>query len=226
MTNEETSPSPSVGGQRRRSSRFPIRTLLIVVAVAVVTSVITAWVMTAFVFREAFEPVTLNEREAKALNAKLARLDPTQPDPSGEPLTAERYDEAGAKRRIRLSERELNALLAHNTELARKLAIDLSEDQVSAKLLVPLDPEFPLLGGKTLRVTAGMALRYDGGTPVVILKGVSLWGIPIPNAWLGGLKNVDLVNEFGTRGGFWQAFSAGVADLQVEEGQLIIELKE
>ena len=226
MTNEETSPSPSVGGQRRRSSRFPIRTLLIVVAVAVVTSVITAWVMTAFVFREAFEPVTLNEREAKALNAKLARLDPTQPDPSGEPLTAERYDEAGAKRRIRLSERELNALLAHNTELARKLAIDLSKDQVSAKLLVPLDPEFPFLGGKTLRVTAGMALRYEGGTPVVILKGVSLWGIPMPNAWLGGLKNVDLVNEFGTRGGFWQAFSGGVADLQVEEGQLIIELKE
>jgi hypothetical protein len=28
-----------------------------------------------------------------------------------------------------------------------------------------------------------------------LLRGVSVWGESTPNAWLGGLKNVDLVQE-------------------------------
>ena len=55
---------------------------------------------------------------------------------------------------------------------------------------------------------------------------MSIWGVPIPNAWLGGIKNVDLVQEFGYEAGFWQGFAAGVDDLQVEEGMLKIRLKE
>ena len=51
-------------------------------------------------------------------------------------------------------------------------------------------------------------------------------GIPIPNAWLGGLKNVDLIREFGDAGGFWEAFAKGVEDIQVEEGKLKITLRE
>jgi hypothetical protein len=32
------------------------------------------------------------------------------------------------------------------------------------------------------------------GAPI-LLQGVSVWGEQIPNAWLGALKNVDLVQE-------------------------------
>lgn len=228
-------------GQARPSSGFKIT--LIVVAVAIVTSVITVWLTTTYLFPKEFKPVKLNDREERVLNAKLAQLDPARgrsevkPGKQGDnsqvvsskrsaPLTPERYNEAGASRQIKLSERELNALLARNTNLAHKLAIDLSEDLASAKLLIPLDPDFPFLGGKTLRVSAGLELRYDDRNPVVVLKGVSIWGVPIPNAWLGGLKNVDLVKEFGAQSGFWQAFAAGVENIRVEEGNLSIKLKE
>jgi hypothetical protein len=132
----------------------------------------------------------------------------------------------GAAREIALSERELNALLAKNTDLARKLAIDLSGDLVSARLLVPVDPDFPILGGQTLKVRAGVEVAYRTGKPVVILKGVSLMGVPLPNAWIGGLKNIDLVQEFGAEEGFWKSFAAGVDDIHVEEGRLVIKLKE
>jgi len=81
----------------------------------------------------------------------------------------------------------LNALLAKNTDLSEKLAIDLSQDLASAKLLFPLDEEFPLLGGKTLKVTASLELAYRGERPVVALRGISLWGVPIPNAWLDNM---------------------------------------
>ena len=109
--------------------------------------------------------------------------------------------------------------------MARKLVIDLSEDLASAKLLVPLDPELPFLGGKTLKVTAGMELRYSDRKPVAILRGVSLWGVPIPNEWLGGIKNIDLVREFGNDHGFWNKLAAGIEHIQIEDGNLTIKLK-
>ena len=37
---------------------------------------------------------------------------------------------------------------------------------------------------------------------------------PSPNAWLGNLKNVDLVKEFGGDEGFWKSFSDGVENIQ------------
>lgn len=209
------------------------KTVLIVVLVAVVASAATVWVMTRYLFPRQFTPVQLSPKEEVALSEKLQRLDPTAPQagprPSpatGRTLEPERYSEAGAKREVSLSERELNALLARNTDVAQRLAIDLSENMASAKLLVPLDPELPILGGKTLKVTAGLELKYAGQKPVVALTGVSVWGVPIPNAWLGGLKNVDLVGEFGGGQGFWQSFAAGIEHMQVTDGQLTIKLKE
>jgi hypothetical protein len=51
-------------------------------------------------------------------------------------------------------------------------------------------------------------------------------GIPVPNAWLGNLKNIDLVQEFGGDQGFWKAFADGVEHIQVQNGQMVIKLKE
>jgi hypothetical protein len=110
--------------------------------------------------------------------------------------------------------------------MAQRLAIDLSDNLASAKLLVPVDPDAPILGGKPIRVNAGLELGYRNSRPIVILKGVSLWGVPIPNAWLGNVKNVDLVQEFGSDEGFWKAFADGVELIEVKEGKLRVILKE
>ncbi len=200
---------------------------LIVLATAVVTAGLTWWVLTSYLFVKEFKPVELKAREEQVLNAKLRAIGYEVPrQDAGEALEPEPYSEAGASREVSFSERELNAMLARNTDLARKLAIDLADDLVSAKLLVPLEPDFPVLGGKTLRVNAGVELAYRESRPVVILKGVSLMGVPIPNAWLGNLKNVDLVGEFGADPGFWKTFADGVDHIRVEEGRMKITLKE
>jgi hypothetical protein len=193
----------------------------------VVTVGITYWVLASWVFVKEFKPVELSAREERVLHGKLEAIgyEVDDFDVRGN-LKPEPYTERGARREVSFSERELNAMLAKNTDLARKLAIDLAEELVSARLLVPLEPDFPILGGKTLRVSAGVEVTYIQGRPVVILKGVSLMGVPIPNAWLGNLKNVDLVGEFGTDPGFWKRFSEGVDDIRVEEGQMRIRLKE
>jgi hypothetical protein len=149
-----------------------------------------------------------------------------EPLPAPGPLEPEAYSEEGASREIRLTEREINAMIARNTDLADKVAIDLADDLVSLRMLIPVDPDFPFLGGKTLKVRAGAELAFRGSRPVFILRGISVMGVPIPNAWMGGLKNIDLVEVFGSDPGFWKGFADGVAAIQVREGNLEINLRE
>lgn len=189
-----------------------------------------------------FAPTRLSQREREVLQAKLAQLeeasggaedagDSRQPtrvgDPrAGGPLKPEPYSEGRASREINLTEREVNALVARDEEMAKRVAIDMADDLVSVRLLVPMSDDFPILGGKTLRLNVGVALGYDKGRPLVAVRGVSLGGVPLPNAWLGDIKNKNLVEQFGGEGGFWDLFARGVDDIEVREGHLRLTLKE
>lgn len=217
-----------------------LQVLGIVLIVMVVTVIATLLAARAYLFPKPFEPVVLTQVEQKQLEQKLDSLDTIttsqkpqtknttqQSDhtPDGR-LRPEAYTEDGASRKVSFTEREINSLIATNTDLADKLAIDLADDLVSARMLVPLDPDFPVLGGKVLRVKAGVELAYSDGRPVVKIRGVSLMGVPVPNAWLGGVKNVDLVKEFGAEDGGWKTFSDGVDSISVAEGKILVQLKE
>ncbi len=211
-----------------------MQVLGIVLASMCIAIVATAFAIKLYLFPAPFSPVKLSQGEAQQLAAKLDKLEDLSrqvPKKQREyakngTLLPEQYSETGGTRNINFTERELNAMLAKNTDLAEKLAIDLAENTVSIKLLIPLDPDFPMLGGKTLRVKAGAELAYRDGRPVIKLKGISLMGVPMPNAWLGGIKNIDLIKEFGGDKGFWKTFADGVDSITVEEGSLKIRLKE
>ena len=235
-------PVPADGPQDKpRRSRM--RLFLIVLVTIIVTAGITYWVLRTWIFPSEFTPVKLSVKEEQVLDRKLERLDSLQSantrgyakarqskkaqDEQGtDYLEQEAYSEEGADRSISLTERELNSLVAKNTDLARKLAIDLSDNLMSAKLLIPVDEDFPIMGGQILKVRAGVVLAYRDSRPMVVLKGVSIMGVPVPNAWLGGLKNIDLVEQYGTDAGFWKAFADGVEHIDVEDGKIRIQLKE
>ena len=222
-----------------------IQVLAIVVGVMLLTIVVTIFAIRTWLFPQPFTPVVLDQQEEQRLEQKLEQFEAvatlakpknqgSRPDKTASEndfntngkLNPEAYSEKGASREITLSEREINGLLAKNTDLARKMALDLANDLISLRLLLPVDPDFPVMGGKIIRAKAGAELAYRDGRPVVILKGVSLMGVPVPSAWLGGLKNIDLVQEFGGNQGFWQSFSDGVETIRVQEGHLFIKLKE
>ena len=225
---ETNTPAPIENGKRFGW----LQVTAIVVFAMLATVALTLWLVKFYLFPSEFTPVALDAQEEQVLSAKIESLDPMASprrparNQQSEALEPEPYSEVGASREIHFSERELNALLAKNTDLARRVAIDLSDDLISAKILVPVDEDFPMLGGRILRVRAGVEFAYDNGKPIVRLRGVSIMGVPMPNAWLGGLKNIDLVQEFGTDEGFWKAFADGVAAIQVDEGQLMLHLQE
>jgi hypothetical protein len=174
-----------------------------VALVTIVTALLTAWWVKHYIYASKFTPTVLTAKERKVLDSKLAKLqESTKKDlavskkkrhEKGVPLESEAYSEEGAKREISLTEKELNALIANNPEVAQRVAIHLSESLISIKLVIPVDEEIPVLGGKTLRFNLGVILGYEHGKPIVALKGVSLGGIPVPNAWLGNLMNKNLV---------------------------------
>lgn len=210
----------------------------IAAALFIVLVILSAWWVKHNVYASPFSPTKLSQEEQQTLTAKLDRLergvqkDGRSPgkgpdDKTGEGrLVPERYTEDPARREIRITERELNGIIAKDEETARRVAVHLSDDLVSVKVVMPIDPDFPILGGKTLRLNFGITLRHKAGKPVIALRGVSIGGVPLPNAWLGDLKNIDLVREFGDQGGFWDFLSKGVEDLKVSDGSLYVKLKE
>jgi len=217
----EVSPRPRPRG--RALKIFGIAILVVII--------LSAWWVKRNLYASEFTPTVLNAKEQKVLDDKLALIDYAASRSGGKghratsgKLTPKPYSEEGANREIRITERELNSLIARDRRTAERVAIDLSRDLVSVEMIIPVKDDVPVLGGKTLRVSFGLILGYERGKPVVALKGISIGGVPLPNAWLGGLKGVNLVDEYSEPGGFWDLFAAGVEDLKVEDGRLLVTL--
>ena len=220
--------------QKKHNNGFSIKQVVLIIMASMFVAIFaTVFAIKIFLFPTPFKPVILSLKEEQQLSTKIAKFD--MPENTNDTpidnvqrktLKPEKYSERDGSREIHFTERELNAMLAKNTDLASTLAIDLAKDMISIKLLVPLDQDFPMLGGKTLRVKAGAELAYRDDRPVVKLRGISLMGVPMPNSWLGGLKNIDLIDEFGYDEGFWKSFADGVDSITVGEGFLNITLKE
>lgn len=214
-----------------------LRILGILAAGVLVVALLSAWWIKSNLYASPFNPTRLTDNEQQALDAKLDRLqrnvrsDRTAAaggaaTKSEGRLAPEPYTEDAALRELRLTEKELNAVIAKDEATAQRVAIALSADLVSVKLVIPMDEELPVLGGKTLRLNCGVTVRFEAGKPVVALRGVSIGGVPIPNAWLGNIKDVDLVREFGGPGGFWDLFAKGVEDIRVLDGSVFVKLRE
>lgn len=209
--------------------RFP---LFLTVFLAVFLAIILGGLFVKWVyFPSSFSPVSLSSGEQQQLDKKLSFFGIQLEDGSAvsdpnKPLQPEAYSETGASREVKFSEKELNSLIAKNPDLASRFAIDLSDNLASAKLLIPVDPDFPILGGETVRINAGVEIAFNNDRPSVKLRGVSLWGVPLPNAWMGSLKNIDLVEQYGGGEGFWKSFADGVAFVRIDDNQLVVKLKE
>lgn len=246
------SPSPltSISPPRRFGC---LQVALLLVVAVLLTMAVTVWVARTYLYPAPLQPVVLSAQERVVVEEKLERLrgqeaPGSSPPPArdahplagrdapgeplvdrearGEPLVPEIYREDSRSRVLYFSQRELNGLIAGNQELADRMVLHLSDDLVSATVLVTLPPDFPLMPGRVVRVDAGLGLEQEAGRPVVVLRGVSVMGVPLPGAWLGGLKGRDLVALYGEEPGFWRAFAQGVKTLRVEQGRLRVELAE
>lgn len=176
-------------------------------------------------FTRPIQPVVLSEREKLVVEQKIAAIQPPAPPwpaaPPAPPGLPEPPYERG-KKEIVLTEREINGLLNANTDLGRTVSFQLGTDTVLARIETPLDPDLPLVGGRTFRARARFIVSEASGQPSFVIDDLTVWGISLPNEWLGGLKGRNLLAEILGGGGTGKV--PGIESFAIRPGQLTIQL--
>ncbi len=196
---------------KRKSCLVPVLIGLVVVLLAVIG--LMWW------NNRPIKPVQLSAEEKAAVEAKVEAIQNVEaPSAPAEP----QYEKG--KKEIILTERELNGLLNEHTTMGNQLKFELATDAVHARYETDLDPDMPMVGGKRLKAKARFIVKNSNGQPGLILDDLTVWGVSLPNDWLGQLKGKDILGDIlgGGKGGQL----AGVEELSVEPGQLKIRLKE
>ena len=231
MKNESVEQNANAKG---RSSRLPWILVLLLSVLLVAAGLRIYYLMQV----QQAAMATLTPVEQSVLDAKLARLreaavgtaplaqEAPDEEASGEEaagqdaaVAPEIYQEDPERRYLRFTERELNAVIARDPALAGRAAVRLSPGQVSSSFLVDVPEDMPVVGGRRVRVQAGLQLVTEGDRVRARLLGVSVAGVPLPNAWLGGLKGADLLEGSGLGG-----FGAGIETVEVGEGWVALRL--
>ncbi|WP_193213248.1 hypothetical protein [Luteolibacter marinus] len=194
---------------RKKSCLVPV--LIGIIAVLVVGIGVYWWT------NRPIKPVELSAEEKAVVEEKVEAIQ------GGEAVPADPKYEKG-KREIVLTERELNGLLNEHTTLGNSLKFELATGAVHARLETDLDPDLPVVGGKKLKARARFLVNTAEGVPSLVLDDLTVWGVSLPNDWLGQLKGKELLGE--VLGGGKGGRIAGVEEMSVESGKLMIRLKE
>jgi len=246
MSDKPISPAGPASTPPRKKNRvllFGCGGLLALLLIIVATVAITIWWL-----QRPIKPVVLTPKEKTVVEQKLQTVEEAKPatspnssdrtslsqrpPPSGNitqvprpTAEPERIYTPGSKT-IRLTEREINGLLNQNTDLGKSLRLEFASDAINAYLVVPIPQDFPIGAGKMFRARGRFRLSIgNGGTPVAMLEDVTIFGVSLPKAWLGGLKGENLLNEAcgQQQGG---PVLKGIKSLRVEPGALVLQLED
>lgn len=190
-----------------RHWRAPLVILLILALGAAVAGAAIWWV------NRPIEATVLTLPEKTQLDEKLAAIDSEQDDP----------EYVRGEKEIVLTEREINGLLHANTPLGNQLKLELANDAVHARINADIPADFPVMAGKKLKGKARFLIANEAGNPALILDDLTVYGISLPNAWLGDLKGQNLLGAVLSPGG---GSLAGIEDISVSQRKLIIKLAE
>jgi|GEM_PF-213233 len=132
------------------------------------------------------------------------------------------------RRTVVFTEREINGFINHNTGLADQFYLHFANDAMVAKMAYTFHDDVPVLGGQEVKLRCALGARLDENTGelYVALQDVTVNGVPIPNAWLGDIKNRNLIEAASGSepSGFLKAFADGIEDISLENGQIRIRL--
>lgn len=174
----------------------------------------------------ALEPVRLAEAEARAFEAKLQTLaaaGESVATPGAQPGSA-----TADERTLQISGREINAFLAERG-LGENIRVELARDLLHIAMIVPIpaDSGLPLLAGANLRLRFSLDAACDPQAgPRFAIRDVRLGGVPLPDAWLGGIKGLNWVDQNLNQDPGVQRFLSGIQDLEVRPEGIRLRLRE
>ena len=209
ITSHENTPAPPASNatfKRKKRSKLPLIILAILGIGAVAAGAAIWWA------NRPIQATILTASEKVTLDEKLAEMEQVQEDPTYTPGDKE----------IVLTEREINGLIHQNTPFGDQLKLELASNAVHARINADIPADSPIMAGKKLKGKARFFIKDAAGSPALILDDLTVWGISIPNAWLGDMKGQNMLGMIlpGASG----SGIAGVDDLQVKNRSLVIKL--
>ena len=247
---QQTPPLPDPPRTSQKGSHFLLYGcggILAFLLLIVTTVVITAWWI-----QRPIKPVVLSPREKAVVDQKIQDLEggsstasapgDKSPGPTGNPTqrgTANPNDAVGqgaevddrklrvyvpGSKTLKLTEREINGLLNANTDLGKSVRLEFAQDAINAYIAVRIPDDFPVGGGRMFRARGRFRLSLGNGSqPYAILEDVTVFGLSLPKAWLGGIKGENLLGQaVGPR----NQFLKGIKSLRVERGALVLEVED
>ena len=214
---EERAPATTTTtATKSRNGSCLIRGLVIAGILLAAIGLLVLW------YNRPIHPVVLTEPEKTAIETKIAAMQAATDEAADAPTAPPEY--VPGEREIAFTDRELNGLLNEHTALGDQVAFEFVPGAVLARVTTTLADDVPILGGRKLRARAKFIIDASTPAPVLALEDLTVWGISIPNDWLGGIKNTNVLGEaFGAPDG--QGIP-GVESLVIERGRLVIRLKE
>lgn len=169
------------------------------------------------------EPVVLSAEEKHRVEEKIEAIQAEAPAARQAPGEEDEPRYEPGRKSIVLTERELNGLLNERTSLGDRVRFELATGAVHARLESDLDEDLPIFGGRKLKARARFLVTQDEQGTHFVIDDVTVWGVSLPNDWLGGLKGRDLIGEaLGGKPGSL----AGVKSIEVVPGEIRVELKD
>lgn len=180
-----------------------------------------------------FKPVALSAPEQQTLEAKMAVLGGKVQDVKTQTVSTQELpvpSPPDPAKTIVLNEREINAWLKEQG-LGETVKFSIRNGGVAATILAPVEQDVPVLGGHTVRLQVAFNTKLDEHRRFALsLADVSVGGISLPNAWLGGVKGLNLLAQDEDPGAepspFAKGFAAGIKDFQVRDGELRMVLND
>jgi len=243
LPNTSSSPAPPLAPsnppatpKRTRWLLFGCGGILVILLLIVATVAVTLWWI-----QRPIKPVVLSAPEKAAVEEKLAHLNEASAPASSSQSTSKRTGKTAPEavanseqdrtytpgsKVLRLTEREINGLLNANTDLGNSVRLEFARDAINAYVAVRIPQDVPVCSGKMFRARARFLLSLgNGGTPYAILDDVTVFGLSLPKAWLGGLKGENLIGEaMGERNG--SPVLRGIKSLRLEPGALVLEVED
>ena len=209
--------------------------------IALVLVIVASVVITVWWIQRPIKPVVLSAQEKAAVEEKLQHIGggkapattPNRPAKADAPSATAGTDTNQGQDRpyvpgskvLKLTEREINGLLNANTDLGKSVRLEFATDAINAYVAVPIPQDFPIGGGKMFRARGRFRVSLgNDATPYAILEDVTVFGLSLPKAWLGGVKGENLIGQaMGERNG--KPVFQGIKRLRVEPGLWSLKLR-
>jgi arginine N-succinyltransferase len=128
------------------------------------------------------------------------------------------------KRTLVITEKEVNAWLAKN-DLGENVQVRFKNGKITGAIILELPEDLPFLAGQKIKASLALVAHLNDASRDLALQvdDVTVGGMPLPNAWVGDIKGMSLVDESARVDLATEKFLKGIRQFEIREGSVVVK---